>query len=561
MTTKTTEPFSASYLAGEARALRLLPADFRDAAARAQVARARAARQTAPALLGEIEAQAAAAGGLRPAQAAHLSALSRPGAAAVLSGQQVGLFSGPLYTIYKAASAIVTARRLSQEAGLPCAPIFWLQTEDHDFAEIAACHLLRPGQAPLRLAVSAEGPERASVADRRLSADVLAALGAAEEALAGLPHAVEVLSLLRAAYVPGRSPGAAFAAFLSSIFADEGLLILDPRRPQIAQLAAPIYRRALCEHGAIEEALRRRGEALRAAGFDEQVHPRPGATLLFFHLGGAPNGPPAGQPAGQSAGQSAGPVGAAGPRYRIERRGAGFALAGAPLEQQAISEVELLTALEREPLRLSTSALLRPLVQDALLPTALYLGGPGELNYLAQLPPLYAHLDLPPPLFAPRARFRCTEDNTRALLAKLGLCAADAERPRDELRRRCGAEAGEHPAPDALREELLFDVSARLARLGAFDPSLREPAQQAQQSIERTLQKLVERYGRALLERDRVTTERVDRLRSFLFPDEQPQERVGSVLYFLARHGIEGYRARLLGAVEPFSAAVRELPL
>src|SRR5262249_39638096 len=152
-------------------------------------------------------------------------------------------------------------------------------------------------------------------------------------------------------------------------------------------------------------------------------------------------------------------------------------------------------------------------------------------NYLAQIGPLYERFgDLfgdprvaRQPLVVPRARFRCLEDNTRALLHKLGLSAAEAEGPRAEVLRRAGERSQglrEHPDPAAMQARMLGDISLKMDELEAMDPSLRDPVRRARETIERTVARLVERYGKALLERDQVTTERVDRLRGFLFPDE-----------------------------------------
>lgn len=530
-------PFSSSYLAAEPRALAFLPADFRDPQARVRHARRSAERTPAPALL---EALRAAERELPPsaARAANLEALSRPGTAAVVTGQQAGLFLGPLYTFYKAASAIAAARALEQESGVRCVPLFWLQTEDHDFAEIDHCHVPSPGPgaAPLRLQIQDRAAARVSVAQRCLGEDVAGPLAALDEALGSLPRAREFLDLLRAHYRPGRPLAAAFAGLLAALFDEEGLLLLQPRQPAIAVLAAPLFRKALRGCQAICDALSERGRALGAAGFGEQVPVRRGSPLFFLHEPGPE-----------------------GPRHRLERHGAAWRSLGTG---QVFAEAELLALLDREPLRFSTSALLRPVLQDALLPTAIYVGGPGEMNYLAQLQPLYAFFDVPQPLALPRARFRLLEDNTRALLAKLGLQAADAERPRAELLRRV-ATAGDlqRPGTAPLRAWLLDEQGRRLEELAALDPGLREPVRRARESIERTIARLVERHEQLRLEQDRVAAERLDRLRAFLFPEEVPQERYYSLPYFACRHGVRALQDRIFAALSPFDPAVRDLDL
>src|SRR5262249_46503097 len=158
--------------------------------------------------------------------------------------------------------------------------------------------------------------------------------------------------------------------------------------------------------------LAERGQTLRAAGFDEQVHVRPGSPLCFVHAD-SPDGP----------------------RYRLEPANGGFALVGAePAAQMTAPQLSALAA--RDPLRLSTSALLRPIIEGHLLPEAAYVGGPGEIGYFAQVAPLYERFGLLPPIVVPRARFRVLEHATRALLGKLGLAAADVETSRDDAQKK-----------------------------------------------------------------------------------------------------------------------------
>jgi bacillithiol synthase len=525
-------PFAPAHLAGEARARAFLPEHFADPAARRAAVQRAAARGVAAGVVAALKEQDR---DLPPsaARARHLEALDAPGTAAVVTGQQVGLFLGPLYTIYKAAAAVVTARALERETGTRCVPIFWLQTEDHDFAEVDHCDLPRPGAEPLRLRIAAEpGAERRALGDRVLLADVTAVLAGLNEALGDAPHAAETVALLERHYRPGRAPGRAFAGVLAELFADEGLVLLDPRHPAIARLAAPLHRATLLRHDAIATALAARARALAAAGFEAQIAPRPEASLCFCHERDA-----------------------TGPRYRLARDGAGWRLPGGG----ALPMDDALALLEREPLRFSTSALLRPILQDRLLPTAAYVGGPGEISYFAQLAPLYELLDAPLPLVVPRARFRLLDDKTRALLQKLGLAAADAEAPRADLLRRVAAPPP--PAATGVSERLQAALAPHLAAIAALDPSLRDPVQKARASLERLSTRLADQSAQALATRDHVAAERVDRLQGLLFPGGAPQERVYGLPWFAGRYGARAVVARVLAAVVPFDPEPRDLDL
>lgn len=536
--------FSASWLRGDPRALEFLSDRFRHQAARADAVAAAASRPLAPALHEVLVARNARLAP-SPARERNLELLARPGTTAVVTGQQVGLFLGPLYTVYKAASAIADARALAEETGRPCVPVFWLQTEDHDLPEIDHCFSPRSAGGSLRVALELPdaATSRVPVAHHHLGPGVTGALAALRAELGGNPHADEHLGLLERAYRPEATLVDAFAGVLSALFADEGLVFLDPRDPRLAPLAAPIHRRAIEEAEAISGKLAERGHALANAGFSEQVHIRPGSPLSFF----SPGGPE-------------------GPRYRLDPGSAPgtWNLVGHP-EGASVTTAELLSWLDREPLRFTTSALLRPILQDTWLPTAAYVGGPGEIAYFAQLAPLHAHVGLPMPLIVPRARFRVIDDRARRLLDKLGLSPDDAAAPRDELLARLAArDAGEgFEPPEAVEARLLSTFASELARLGermaAVDPTFAQAISRTDKTVRRGVSRLVARYGRSITQRDQVTLERVDRLRDYLAPDGAPQERIHGLPYYASRLGSRAFIRLVLEACEPFSGSLKDL--
>ncbi len=536
--------FSASWLRGDPRALGFLSDRYRHRDARAEAVAAAASRPLAPALHGVLVARNARLTP-SPARERNLELLARPGTTAVVTGQQVGLFLGPLFTIYKAASAIVAARALAEETGRPCVPVFWLQTEDHDLPEIDHCIVPRSAGEPLRVALELPdaATSRVPVAHCHLGPRVTGALAALRAELGTNPHADEFLGLLERAYRPEATLVDAFADVLSALFADEGLVFLDPRDPRLAPLAAPIHRRAIEEASAISSTLAERGHALAEAGFSEQVHLRPGSPLSFFS-----------------------PEGIEGPRYRLDPAGAPdtWSLVGHP-EGATVTTAELLGWLDREPLRFTTSALLRPILQDTWLPTAAYVGGPGEIAYFAQLGPLHAHVGLPMPLIVPRGRFRVIDDRVRRLLERLGLSPDDVNAPRDELLARLAArEAGEgFEPPEAVEARLLGTFASELARLGermaTVDPNFARAITRTDKTVRGGISRLVARYGRAITQRDQVTLERVDRLRAYLVPGGAPQERIHGLPYYASRLGGRAFTRLVLDACEPFSGNLKDL--
>jgi bacillithiol biosynthesis cysteine-adding enzyme BshC len=527
--------FFASFIRGERAAVELLSSRPFDPGAWDDAARRAGARRVPGDLLAELRRQSASLPP-SPSRDRQLDALGREGTTVVVTGQQVGLFLGPLYTLHKAATVVARARAISERTGRPCVPLFWLQTEDHDWAEVAGAEILVPsGRHVLALPPETPGEARVSLSHRVLPSEVSGLVESLAQLLSDLPFASEVSALVARHYRPGTSPGAAFAGVLSELFADDGLVVLDPRTPAVARLASPLLRRAIVEHDAIAGLLETRGRELASRGFAEQVHVRREASLAFFH----PRGP-------------------GGPRYRLVRRQDGF-----ETPEGRVPEGELLARLEADPLWFSTSALLRPLVQDTLLPTVAYVGGPAECTYFAQLPPVYAHLGVALPLIAPRARLRILVPKARRKLEQLGLSPADADAPREVLLARLVTRPEGLPPSVVLREELVGALERRLAELEpgllAVDPSLGRNVRKTRRHASFAAGKLLAAVERALARKDAVTTGRLDRLLDALRPSGKPQERVYAFPALAARLEPGALIRAVVEAAGPLSADVRDV--
>jgi bacillithiol biosynthesis cysteine-adding enzyme BshC len=532
------KPFATAWLNEEQGALALLPALARTLPARAAAVRIAAQKTMDSELLTVLVAQNSELPP-SPARDRHLQLLAQPGTVVVATGQQVGLFLGPLYTLYKAASSIVAARQLTAETGVACVPLFWMPTEDHDFAEIDHCFVPRRGEGPGQIALTPSEPSHVPIAHRLLPDDVADALAAFADDLAHASHVAEVVALLRHNYVPGMPIARAFAQTLAAIFAAEGLVFFDPHTPDVAPFAAPFHRQCLVQaHDIADEILVRAG-CVREAGFEPQVHIRPGAPLSFVA-----------------------PDAMAGPRYRLEpaKQGVNWLLVGHPQRAQ-VTTAQLLDWLDREPQRFSTSALSRPLLQDTLLPTVAYVGGPGEVAYFAQLAPLYPRFGLPVPLVLLRDRFLLTDLRMQAFLRDRGLVPADLAKPQEDLLQYLAP----HGAPDQ-RERLAQMLAAlQLDALGreltALDPNLAKTATRAHDAIADILLKLLNKQARARVQRDHAQVEKLERARNWLMPNGEPQERVYGVAAMMARFGIDDLKQAVLHACRPFAAELQELPL
>ena len=463
-----------------------------------------------------------------------VASLRDPSAMTVVTGQQVGLFGGPLYSLYKAATAVRLARDFAEKTGFPCVPVFWLQTEDHDFDEICRSH--QPGDAgPRTLQLSDNlGPNGSQipVRARRLGPVIDHLRVELSHQLSGLRFADDVGALICRHYTPDATLPSAFAGLFAELFAGTGLIILDPSDAALVPFAAPVHRHAFAAAEPIASALCSRVDELQAAGIAAQIHVRPDAPLSFWHRGDRD-----------------------GPRFRVAPLDAeSWQVCGTDL---TVSRAEVAADLLDRPERFSTSALLRPVMQDVWLPTVAYVGGPGECAYFAQLAPLYEAFERPMPLVVPRASFALVDASARRLAEQLGLQPVDALQPYDTLLAQLGSRGGAAELdPDtlaaALSDPLHDQITAFAAHVRDRDPGLARAADKADRSISAQLNKLIDRYRRALGERDTLAAQRLTRLVGLLAPNGQPQERCYGFAAFAARAGPAALVERILSAADPW---------
>lgn len=512
------------------------PSSARDR--RAAVERA-ARRPIAKEVLAGLAAQNARFGA-SAARDAALAALAG-GASVVVTGQQVGLFLGPLYTLYKAATAIIAARALAAESGTQVVPVFWLQTEDHDLPEIASCSVPRAHEAPLTLALDVPEANRVSIAHLKLPAAISGCVAQLDAELRHMTFAREHLARVARCYRPGASWAEAFARLLAELFEPEGLLVIDPRDPAFAAIARDVHRVAFANAPQLEAAMHAQNARLEEAGYAPTVHVRERSPLSFFHADGPE-----------------------GPRARLLQTENGYVEVGS---ERVHTQATLAAELDRAPLCFSTSALLRPALQDRLLPTAAYVGGPAEVAYFAQLPPVYAAFGLEPPLVLARARFRLVEHGVQRALARLGLSASQLRADeRQLLAQLTAATMPDGERPEQLRRNLRdgFErvLSSALAELpDDARASLSRELEKTRAKLDKTTKRLAARYTRTLVDKQDALRRDVERLQHALFPGGAPQERVYGMSYYAARFGERPLIELILRSIDPFTGAEKELAL
>jgi bacillithiol biosynthesis cysteine-adding enzyme BshC len=451
----------------------------------------------------------------------------RRGALAAVTGQQVGLFGGPLFSIFKALTAVKLAEQATV-AGVDCVPVFWLATEDHDLAEVNHVALLSEHGLPEPFAVESNAFQNNAVPDAPVGTIKFGAeIESVVERAAGLLGESEVTSWLREAYRPGESLGSAFALLFARLFADFGVILLDPADADFHELAKPLFRAAIERAPELDEALLERGKALEAAGSHQQVKVTSATTLLFEVKNGS--------------------------RTVIRRKNNGGNGGEFVVGDEKVSSQELLSRIDEAPEKFNPNVLLRPVVQDYLLPTLVYTGGAAEVAYFAQVAVVYGKLLGRVTPILPRFSATLLEPKPERILTRYQLGLTDVLLGPEKVREAIAARS----LPSELQgrfDEAYASVDRSMAAvrdaIGKLDSTLLDTAESAKSSMVHQIDRLRARVARAEQQRNEVITRHADALSNALFPHKALQEREVAGVSFVARYGA-GLLANLYQQVHP----------
>lgn len=431
-----------------------------------------------------------------------LDLLAKPGTVAVVTGQQVGLFSGPAYTAYKTLTAIRVAAQLNEQ-GIRAVPVFWLPTEDHDFAEMNHCFVFNSAYEPVRLEAAGAGAGQRPVGSIPISDAPIEAL---REALRTFPFGDETVDLVAQAYTDGATFGDAFEKLLKSLFGKWNVLFVDPLRPAVRRIAAPFLRQALESATELKRDLLERNQELMKAGYHAQVHIEP-QTSVFLLLEGDR-------------------------RVSLRRQNGEYAA-----KDRTYSIDELAERAEQ----LSPNALLRPVMQDYLLPTVSYIGGPAEMAYMAQAQVLYERLLGRMPVMTPRATFTLLDHRAAKLLDRYGLRVPSLFQPevavREEIARKL-VPKGLVQEFEGVRQKLAQSLDKLQTELTQFDPTLARGVERSRAKMIYQLSRMEAKTERESLRRDERAAEEARYLMHLIYPEKHLQERFYSIIPFLAKHGL-----------------------
>ena len=437
--------------------------------------------------------------------------LKEPNSVAIVTGQQAGLFGGPLYTVLKAATAIQLARRIEQEQGVPVVPIFWVEAEDHDWNEVKTARVLNADFNVVDIsAADPDGAQQRSVGQLVFGHDITATVDELERVLAPSEFSTEVLTAIRRRYQPGAAPGSAFAGLMDDVFGAQGLVVFEANDVTAKPLTGPIFAREIDRPSETARLANEAGSRMTALGHQPQVQSAPDSVALFY-LDGARREP-------------------------IRRNGSGFVIGST--ERPA---TDLSREATEHPERFSPNVLLRPLVQDQLFPTICYVAGPSELAYQAQLLDVYRAFEIEPPLLYSRVSATLV-DSAAAKFLERSKVPLEELQVRDEsalnrlLERALPADI--ERTIDATQQLVAEQIQGLKNAATAVDPTLSGAVDTTVDRIRDTLKTLQSKIVQASKRKDDTLRRQFIRTQALTFPGGEPQERSLSLVFFLNRYGL-----------------------
>jgi bacillithiol synthase len=432
---------------------------------------------------------------------------------AVVSGQQAGLFTGPLYTIYKAVSAVKLAGCLRQR-NTKAVPVFWIAAEDHDFVEVSKAEIIGRDCQLKQVDVSTDLHREGQPVGRVVLDDsIVTLIDQLFELLPNSEFADDMKALVKNAWQPGRGYVDSFATMMTSLIGRYGLIFLDPLDPAMKKIAAPLYSGAATQAPEIATAIERRSRELENAGYHAQVLATANSFPLFLHDED-------------------------GARRALVRVENGKYQAKDTQQQYSIEELAALAL--NEPQRFSPNVTLRAVVQDYLLPTISYYGGAAEIAYFAQTAEVYRVLERPATPILLRSGLTMVERHTGRVLERYGLTLADFFEGLEPVTKRVVEEhlgATTARSFDDLDQNVNQDLDRLKRELHAIDPTLGDALETGRKKIQYQIDGLRTRFVRAQMTRDEAAHRQLQRAADQLYPNKDLQERHINITSLLARHG------------------------
>lgn len=445
-----------------------------------------------------------------PEALAAAARLDEADTVAVVTGQQAGLFGGPLFSLLKAITALKLAHEVTRQHGAPCVAVFWIDAEDHDWDEIRSCTVLGDGLDARTISLPATAAtDHTPAGARRLDASVEVALSELETALSHTEFTGPLLDSLRQAYRSGVTMAEAFGRWMDAQLGSHGLIVFDASDPDAKPLVAELFGRELESPGQTAQLAADAGAGLERAGYEAQVTPQPNSVALFRLDGG---------------------------RHAIKVQDDGRLT----WDESTDTSAALAADARARPTAYSPNVLLRPVVQDTLFPTVAYVAGPSELAYLGQLGRVYERFGVARPIMYPRATASLLDAGVARFLRRYTV-SFESLQPQDEqalnslLESQLPArvETSFADATTAVRERLAAVIDA----VAAVDPTLQGAGRSTLGRMEKDLGTLHGKVIQAAKRRDDTIRRQFGRAQALSFPRGVLQERGVGFVHFLNLYG------------------------
>jgi bacillithiol biosynthesis cysteine-adding enzyme BshC len=447
--------------------------------------------------------------GAPPEARAAAERLADPKTVVIITGQQAGLFGGPLFTLLKAATAMKLAQDIAKAQRVTVVPVFWIDAEDHDWPEVSGCTVLDADMQPRAVRLQdLAGAGHLPIGRLVLDEHIQPALDALHQTLPDTEFKASLIDGLRSAYRPGATMAEAFGQWLETVLGPHGLVVYDSSDPAAKPLASRVFTHELTHPGRTAALASAAGEQLVAAGYHAQVTPHEGAVSLFYLNGG--------------------------------REGIRFAGERATIGDRETTLKALAEEAATHPQHFSPNVLLRPIVQDTLFPTICYVAGPNELAYLGQLKDVYAHFNVPMPLMYQRATATIADSATVRFLTKYDM-PLQALQPQGEAVLNQLLEDQLPPSVEQSITQASQLIEERMAAVAAavpqIDPTLEGTVKSTLGRMQHDLHTLHNKVIQAAKRRDETLRRQFQRSQALTFPNGHPQEREVGFVWFSNRYG------------------------
>lgn len=442
----------------------------------------------------------------------NIESLESESAIAVVTGQQLGILGGPMYTFYKIITAIKLCSSLKEKYDeYKFVPVFWMEGDDHDFDEVRSLKIMDRSNSLKSISYDDgldEETNRGSVADIKFNNNIYDFFNELNESLRDTEFKDDLIKKLKNFYQPGKTFQEAFFKILFEYFDDSGLVILNPSNPDVKKLLKPVFKKEIENFRIHSEEVVETSAELEEV-YHAQIKLKPINVFLKEDEG----------------------------RYLLEPVENEFRLKG---KRKKYSKESLLETLENDPTRFSPNVLLRPICQDYLLPTGLYVGGPSEISYFAQVIPMYKAFDLTVPVLYPRASVTILEGNVKKVLDKYNLSIADFFKEESELNEKLINLLSD------IEVDPLFDKTKNKLNdlFKELNDQIKEVDETLEDTVDKTLDKIIQNLGqlqnkvqKAHERKHETVLRQADKVRTLVFPNGNLQERELNFIYFVHKYG------------------------